>query len=161
MPYKMVFNTDGGCLDNGKPYAIGAAACCLKNRWTENYTYKTRILPRLPTPTSQRAELTAVILALEWALERYEELRGYPKLRVTIMMDSKYVFGCMTEWVDKWMDNGWLNARGTDVANRDLIEEALELEERVEELGTVNYVWVPREENYNADQCCRDALMDQ
>ncbi|KAI3328833.1 hypothetical protein F4824DRAFT_506163 [Ustulina deusta] len=56
----MEFYVDGGCRGNGQPGVIGAAA---------NSKWKSQHLPRYPTPTNQRAEITAIIIALEWTLE--------------------------------------------------------------------------------------------
>lgn len=112
-------------------------------------------------PTSQRAEITAIILALEWALERYDGLGGSPRLAVTIRSDSRYAVECMTNWVYNWVRNGWTNSRGFEVANRDLIERASDLDDRVAELGSVDYIWIPRSENRSADALCQQELDEQ
>ena len=151
---------DGGCRRNGYDDAIGAAACVIQKKWGRD-TIWTRQLPthyNSPTPTSQRAEITAIILALETALEDYEQLDSNPSLRLTIHTDSKYAHGCMTDWIYKWTRNGWVNAAGREVANRDLIEKASDLDDRVKELGTVDYVWIPRGENQDADEAVSDLL---
>lgn len=162
MVYLMEFNVDGGCRRNGQPDAIGAAACCLQIHYGKRYTWKTCRLDEFPTaPTSQRAEITAIILALEWALERYDGLGGSPRLAVTIRSDSRYAVECMTNWVYNWVRNGWTNSRGFEVANRDLIERASDLDDRVAELGSVDYIWIPRSENGSADALCQQELDEQ
>ncbi|KAF7536483.1 hypothetical protein G7054_g4498 [Neopestalotiopsis clavispora] len=159
MPYKMVFRVDGGCRGNGQPGAIGAAAAVLDSPYRGKYRYKKRQLDDYPTPTNQRAELTAIIMALEWALERYEELATYPHCIVDVYSDSRYAVDCMNVWTYTWSDNGWRNARGFEVANRDLLEEAVDLEMRVkDELGDLTFHWVPREDNTLADEHCNEAL---
>ena len=120
----------------------------------------TRYLPDNPTPTNQRAEITAVIIALEHALEKYYALDGNPYLDVKIYTDSKYVIGCMTEWIHKWLRNDWTNAAGYEVANRDLIHEASDLDDRLREEGDVSYIWIPRGDNQDADDACNER-MDQ
>ena len=160
MVYIMRMYVDGGCRRNGYEDAIGAAACVIQKKWGRDTTW-TRQLPshyNSPTPTSQRAEITAIILALETALEDYEQLDSNPRLRLTIHTDSKYAHGCMTDWIYKWTRNGWVNAAGKEVANRDLIEKASDLDDRVKELGTVDYVWIPRGENQDADEAVSDLL---
>ena len=164
MVYIMRMYVDGGCRRNGHEDAIGAAACVIQKKWGRNRTW-TRGLPNGywdPLPTSQRAEIEALILALELALQEHAKLDGYPKLRLTIHTDSKYAHGCMTDWVYKWSRNGWMNAAGNPVANKDLIEKASGLDEEVRELGTVDYVWTPRGENQDADEAvnCRLNQMD-
>lgn len=99
-------------------------------------------------------------MALEQALEQYRNIDQTPFMRVTITTDSKYAHGCMTEWRYKWIENGWLNSNGKEVANRDLIERALDLEAEVEENGDVHYAWVPREENHQADTAVNEDLDD-
>ncbi|KAI1176273.1 ribonuclease H-like domain-containing protein [Nemania sp. FL0916] len=159
MVYIMEFEVDGGCRGNGKPWAVGAAACVLLTRSGSMYWHRTEELSRHPyPPTSQRAEITAIIMALEWALEAYDELDSYPRLVLRIHSDSRYATGCMNDWIYKWVHNGWQNAAGYEVANRDLIERASDLDDRVKELGEVKYIWVPREQNQTADELCDDKL---
>lgn len=102
-----------------------------------------------------------MIVALEWALEKYDDLNGYPTLNVTIHSDSAYAVGCMSDWIDNWSRNGWRNARGQPVGNRDLIVEASALDDRLQMLGNVNYVHVPRADNVDADRECNRALDEQ
>ena len=42
--------------------------------------------------------------------------------------------------------------------NRDLIEEAYDLNEKVADEGSVDYVWIPRSENEDADDAVNDVL---
>ncbi|KAA8652366.1 hypothetical protein EYZ11_006473 [Aspergillus tanneri] len=160
MVYIMEIYTDGGCRGNGRPGAIGAAAAIIKKR-NGRYDSWTRSLPLYPAPTNQRAEITAIILALELALEKLEELDTQPYLNVTIYSDSRYAIGCMTNWIYKWTRNGWTNAAGNEVANRDLLEEASDLDDRLDEVGDVKYIWIPREKNEHADRLCNEDMDDQ
>ncbi|ETS75620.1 hypothetical protein PFICI_12564 [Pestalotiopsis fici W106-1] len=159
MPYRMVFNVDGGCRWNGQPNAIGAAAACLYYGRNDDYWSRSEILPDSPTPTSSRAELMAINLALEWALERCEELHSDPYCIIEIYSDSQFAVDCMTYWRDIWPDNGWLNGRGCEVAKKDLLEKAFAKHHQIlDEFGEVNYYWIPREENDDADWECNEAL---
>jgi len=66
--------------------------------------------------TNQRMELTAIEKALEYA---YAVRR--PNEKVTIYSDSAYAVNCFNEnWYLSWMQNGWLNSKGKEVANQDL-----------------------------------------
>ncbi|PYH40478.1 ribonuclease H1 [Aspergillus saccharolyticus JOP 1030-1] len=156
MPYQMKFQVDGNCHRNGQPDAIAAAAAILLRRYGPKKGW-TRSLPASPPPTNQRAEITAIILALEQALARYPLLHTRPKMRVTIYSDSQYAVKCMTKWRYKWTGNGWRNTRGREVVNRDLLEQAAELDRQVRQLGRlkVRYEWIAREENWQADRLCR------
>lgn len=99
-----------------------------------------------------------MILALETALERYYKLDSTPYLDVKIYSDSKYAIGCMNDWIYRWSNNGWMNSAGNEVANRELIEEASDLDDRLKEEGKVRYIWVPRSENRDADRCCNEEM---
>ena|SRR5258706_9109972 len=160
MVYKMEIYVDGGCRGNGKPGSVGAAAAVFKLRYGGQNSW-TRILPRYPPPTNQRAEISAIILALEQALEKYAELDSNPWLDVKIYSDSKYAIGCMTDWVYKWCKNGWVNAAGNEVANRDLIQKASDLDDKLKEEGSVEYIWIPRHENEEADRLCNQAMNNE
>ncbi len=161
MVYIMEFFVDGGCRGNGKPGSYGAAAAIFKpkygrqKRWYEELPWT-----QSPVPTNQRAEISAIILALRQALARYEDLNSNPYFKVTIHSDSQYAVNCMNNWVHKWRRNGWRNAAGYEVVNRDLIESALELDNQLEEVGEVRYVWISRADNQDADELCNDVMDD-
>ncbi len=72
--------------------------------------------------------------------------------------DSKYAIGCMNDWIYKWCRNGWTTSAGYEVANRDIIQEASDLDDRLKEEGDVRYVWIPREQNQDADRYANEAL---
>jgi ribonuclease HI len=157
MVYKMEIYVDGGCRGNGREGSIGVGAAIFElkhGRQKEWY----KILPQYPPPTNQRAEITAIIIALDRALDKYHNLDSNPWLDVKIYSDSRYAIGCMTKWISKWSENGWINAAGNEFANRDLIEEASELNDRLKEEGSVEYIWIPREQNQDADSLCNDIM---
>ena len=160
MPYRMKVYVDGACRGNGQPGAKGAAAAVHQRRWDSRHYAE--LLPTQPRPTSQRAELRAVIMALELALKRYQRLSRNPKMNMRIFSDSKYAVNSMNEWQFKWRDNGWTNAAGQPLVNRDLIRRACDLEDELEQTcnARIKYIWIPREDNTAADQCCNQALDD-
>jgi ribonuclease HI len=160
MVYIMEFYVDGGCRGNGRPGSIGAAAAVMEKKYGKSEIW-TRSMPSIPTPTNQRAEITAIILALEVALDKLEQLETNPYLDVKIYSDSKYAVECMSKWIYKWCKNGWINAAGNEVANRDLIENASDLDDRLKEKGDVEYIWIPREKNQRADQYCNEEMDKQ
>jgi ribonuclease HI len=63
----------------------------------------------------------------------------------------------MTKWMGKWLENGWVNTKGLEVANRDLLE-ADELDDELRTLRNVTYKWIPRHQNTEADRYCNEAL---
>lgn len=140
MVYRMVFNVDGGCRRNGSLSAIGAAACCLEHPHGRPAHCRTCTLQEEPRLTNQQAGITAIIMALDCALEKYSTLLSSPELRVTIYSDSQYAVNCMKYWVYKWCSNGWINASRCEVVNRDLIQRASNLDDLVADLGSVDYI---------------------
>ena len=93
-----------------------------------------------PRQTNQRAELTAILRALEIV----------PKNRdVSIITDSKYAIECLTNWFVKWRQNNWKNAAGKPVENRDLVEKVLERIEEREKLGIQTaFEWIKGHANH-------------
>ncbi|KAK6541460.1 hypothetical protein TWF694_007270 [Orbilia ellipsospora] len=160
MVYRMDFKVDGACRGNGRPGAIAAAAACLYTRGNTYYSRTEQLPYDDPVATNDRAELQAIIMALEWALEKYQSLDSCPRLKVTISGDSEHAINSITKWVYKWQENGWYTTAGTPVKNRDLIQEACRLENEIEEIGEVHYEWIPREKNMDADEKCNEALDD-
>jgi ribonuclease HI len=159
MVYFMKMYVDGACRGNGRPGAKGAAAAVQKMKWRRR-RHHSKLLPNHPRPTNQRAELTALIMALELARTRYRELSTYPILKLKISSDSKYAVKCMTEWQFKWRRTGWINSAGQELVNRDLIERACALEDELERVANadIDYIWIPRWQNTIADTCCKHAL---
>ena len=96
--------TDGAC--SGNP-GIGGWGALLRHKNAQ----KELSGGELET-TNNRMELTAVIEALK-ALKT--------KCNITLYTDSKYVMNGITEWLDKWKQNGFKtsNKKG-DVKNVDL-----------------------------------------
>jgi len=75
-----------------------------------------------PRQTNQRAELTAILRALEIV----------PRNRdVSIITDSRYAIDCVTSWYVNWRKNGWKTSANKVVENKDLVENILaKIEER-------------------------------
>ena len=148
-PYYYVCYIDGACRGNGYYGAVGGAGLHIPQFKRHEY----RSIASYENPTSQRAELTALIMALEAAIERRGELYTNPWFSLVIRTDSKYVIGCLTDWLAKWKENGWINARGYPVSNQDLIKRAARLQESIEdEGGEVIFQHIPREGNHEADR---------
>ncbi|KAL5337426.1 ribonuclease H-like domain-containing protein [Aspergillus crustosus] len=62
------------------------------------------------------------------------------KYDIMIYSDSRYAVNCITKWVYKWSNNGWMNSEGNEVANQDLIVEAVDLDDRLKKKGDVRYL---------------------
>ena len=53
-----------------------------------------------------------------------------------------------------------MNSTGREVTNRDLIQTASNLDDRLKKEGDVRYVWIPREDNQNADELCSQVMTE-
>lgn len=103
--------TDGSCL--GNPGPGGWAWARLDGRHDSG---------GVPDTTNNLMELRAV----------YEALRAHhPSVPLLIQADSMYVINVFTQWLPKWVANGWKTASKKPVQNRRGIEMiAAELEVR-------------------------------
>lgn len=111
--------TDGSALSNGMNTSMGGVGVYFGPKDRRNVSE-----PLTGTKqTNQRAELTAILRALEVA----------PRDRkIVIVSDSYYAIRCVCEWFQKWRSNHWHNSTGKPVENRDLIQKVLDmLEERM------------------------------
>ncbi|KAF7512940.1 hypothetical protein GJ744_012043 [Endocarpon pusillum] len=136
-PGMLTIYTDGSSLSNGAAGARAGVGVYFGPGDSKNVSEAlggTR-------QTNQRAELTAIMRALDIA----------PRHRdVTIFTDSRYAIDCVTNWYKNWKRNGWVTANKKAVENRDLIQEVrMRIEER-EGLGRGTYfVWV---KGHNGDR---------
>jgi ribonuclease HI len=87
-----------------------------------------------PRQTNQRAELTAILRALE-AVPHHRE--------VLIHSDSNYAIKCVTEWHVNWLKKDWKTSSGKDVENRDLVEATIEeIKLRTKHGAATKFKWV-------------------
>ncbi|CAN8103363.1 unnamed protein product [Discula destructiva] len=124
-----VVYTDGSTLSNGQDGAVSGVGVFFGESDPRN------ISERLPgdVQTNQRAELTAILRALQTIP---------PTQGVLIWSDSTYAIKCVTEWFIKWENNGWKTHKGP-VLNRDLVEMVLKEIRKREGLGTKTVIkWV-------------------
>lgn len=85
------------------------------------------------TQTNQRAELTAILRALQ-TIDLTQD--------VEIRTDSKYSIQCVTEWYINWERNGW-KTRAGPVKNQDLVQLVRDkLEEREKNGAGTQFIWV-------------------
>lgn len=79
--------------------------------------------------TNQLAELYAIIYVM----------RRLPKdVGVTIVSDSQYAIKSITEYRQKWEQNGYKNAVGNTIAHKDLVVEAHVLFDSFEDLNFIH-----------------------
>jgi len=160
MPYYLTVWVDGACRGNGKSWAQGGCGVAVEQRSGRLLGYSFP-LPSHPTPTNQRAELQAMIHGLELAIEKRNALDLDPYLILTMKSDSRYAVDCMNVWINNWRQNGWVNSKGYEVVNRDLITRIDDLWDEIIDgagSGKVVFRWIPREQNSFADKLANDAL---
>lgn len=160
----IMVSADGACRNNGQPGAQASVAVFFKNDSPFNEAH---VLPERD-PTSQRAELHAGITALRAAgtllldpIPKDFEGMERPNL-IVLKTDSNYLVKGITEYIFKWRENGWLNARGLPVVNGALFRRLDELVNRIEKhtAATVKFFHVPRELNPGADSLANQVLDD-
>lgn len=101
-PHVIIY-TDGGCKPNPGP---GGWAALLMHG-----DHKKELSGGHPQTTNNQMELTAAIEALE-ALK-------FP-CAVTLYTDSEYLKRGISEWLPRWVQNGWKTAGREPVKNQDL-----------------------------------------
>jgi ribonuclease HI len=77
-------------------------------------------LPASPTPTNQRAELTALLEALRWL-----SAQGVPS--ATVYTDSNYAIQCASKWGPGWKKAGWKRSSGEPLQNLDLVKPLVDI----------------------------------
>ncbi|KAI9789001.1 MAG: hypothetical protein M1833_002788 [Piccolia ochrophora] len=123
-------HTDGSSLGNGRMAAVAGVGVYFGKDDQRNISEALAGSRQ----TNQRAELTAILRALDIA-PRHRE--------VIIVTDSSYAIKCVTEWCVNWRKNGWRSAAGKAVENRDLIEDILRKMEERDTLGvSTKFEWV-------------------
>jgi len=145
MPELFAF-TDGACSGNPGP---GGWGVLLQAKEGETVLKERGLSGGAADTTNNRMELMAAIEALN-ALERPS--------KITVVTDSAYVKGGITEWMRNWKRRGWKTASNSAVKNEDLWRA---LDEAVAR-HTVRWEWVKghagHPENERADELAREGM---
>jgi ribonuclease HI len=92
-----------------------------------------------PLQTNQRAELTAVLRALETVPQ---------KQNIHIVSDSNYSINCVTSWYKNWKRNGWKTSTGGPVINQDLVKAIRKLiDDRDAKGAKTDFEWIKGHSN--------------
>ncbi|KAI0545015.1 ribonuclease H-like protein [Xylaria curta] len=165
----LVVAVDGACPGNGS-YQATKSACGVffGPDAPENLAFRVPDTPGY-SHTSQRAELSAAIAAIEasrtfiynggqWDCEGCDTPCAVKQL--VIKSDSAYLVNGMTEHIEKWRERGWRTAKNTEVKNQDLWTELYDLvyELDAETEVAINFWHVPREQNEDADELANMGL---
>ena len=138
--------TDGACSGNPGPGGWGALLVAKEG---DRVLRERELSGGERMTTNNRMELLAAIHALE-ALERPS--------RLTVVTDSAYVKGGITQWLRSWKRSGWLTSTRKPVKNEDLWRRLDEAQARHD----VTWTWVKghagHAENERADALARAGM---
>ena len=136
----IVIYTDGGCSGNPGPggWAYAAykdgVALASSSGGSEN-------------TTNNKMELSAVINALEFALDCKEK-------EIEIRTDSQYVKNGISSWIFNWKKKGWKTSGGDPVKNKEYWLELDDLNHRLD----VKWTWVKGHAGIEGNELC-DSLV--
>ncbi|MEK7710328.1 MAG: ribonuclease HI [Planctomycetota bacterium] len=91
---EVIVYTDGACSGNPGP---GGWAAILRHPATGK---EKKLSGGVPNTTNNKMELTG-------AIEGLKAIDSSLRRRVHLVSDSQYVIFGLTEWIDKWIANGW------------------------------------------------------
>ena len=138
--------TDGACSGNPGPGGWGAL---LQAKAGDAVVKERELKGGEADTTNNRMELLAAINALE-ALERPST--------ITVVTDSAYVKGGITEWLRSWKRNNWRTATKKPVKNEDLWRRL----DKAAARHQVTWTWVKghagHPENERADALARAGM---
>lgn len=138
--------TDGAC--SGNPGPGGWAFYVIAEGFSKEEGGELANSGGVPLATGNMMELQAAIEALKWL-----ENNAVMPCAITIRIDSKYVYGGMTEWLVKWKANRWRNYSKDPIANREQWEELDQLATKLTGPMKITWEWVEghADDEYNAE----------
>jgi len=104
--------TDGACPSNGRATVAGAGVAF------PEYPHLNVSETIRDAPTNNRAELTAILRALETVDTRIDTTR---RRTVRVYTDSMLCVNTFTKWLAGWKRHDWRKADGAPVMNADLV----------------------------------------
>lgn len=159
--------TDGSAVRNGRRDAKAAYAVFFPEHVESSMA---ALVPQTDLQTNNRAEMMAVLRALEIVMDHIDPRS---ERAVVVHTDSMLLVNSFTKWLPGWKARGWKKADGTEVMHPDLLMsvEAI-LAARKSAGKPVSFVHVrahardpPQhsEQYYNniADKMARDAIIPQ
>ena len=112
---------DGGCRGNQKDNNIGGWGVYLKHNLSEH-----KMSDGERNTTNNIMELKACIYALKFLKNK--------KRRTWVVVDSNYVYQGITNWIYKWIENGWRTSSKSPVKNKKLWKELFALKSQFEDI---------------------------
>ncbi|PHH55194.1 Ribonuclease H [Ceratocystis fimbriata CBS 114723] len=122
--------TDGSSRGNGRVGAAAGVGVFFGYNDPKNVSERLAGEPQ----TNQRAELTAILFALQ---------RVPHNQKILIITDSQYSIKCATVWAAGWKRKNWMTAGGEEVKNQDLVKSIIhEISLREQAGGLTSFKWV-------------------
>jgi ribonuclease HI len=157
----LIIAVDGACLGNGTANARAAVGVWFGEGDGELGSIHN--VSRVTTDTTnQQAEISAAIAALK----RYkkivaDDVRDHDRV-IILKSDSAYLVNGIATHMPTWKTNGWLNANGQPVANKELWQNLDARVRSAKRNGTRVLFWhVRRNWNTLADALAKDALLPE
>ncbi|GME73952.1 unnamed protein product [Ambrosiozyma monospora] len=83
---------------------------------------------------SQRNQLERIHAGLRYILNKLNTSKQMPRVKYYIATDSKFAIRCITHWSIKWIQHNWINSRGYQVDNKDVLIEILDVVDEINDL---------------------------
>ena len=115
--------TDGACRGNGQIInALSGIGVVLLIPNKEPMFYKEKL--KFEPNTNNKAEIYAVIRGLELLFKNYNpfDSNDFVKNELIIYSDSSYLINGITNWINGWRANGWINSKKEPVKNKEFWE---------------------------------------
>ncbi|KAI8725566.1 RNase H type-1 domain-containing protein [Fusarium sp. LHS14.1] len=159
-PNEFLIFVHGACLDNHGANPRAGWAICFNDRDSGVVSGRLELLGPwgdYDEHSHNRAELRAVLAAL-----RFRNWPGEGFNKLVIATHSEYVAKGATEWVLKWLWNGWMTNNRYAAKNRDLWQALLGEFERLGELGLKVEFWkIPKKLNPIEDRVAKKAAEEE
>lgn len=134
--------TDGACRGNGTmnhaKSGIGIVLI-LPNKEPIKYYEKLNFNPN----TNNKAEIFAITQGLNLLYENYKVTENeFVKPILKIYSDSAYTINGITNWINSWRANGWINSKKEPVKNKELWQELDNLVEITKKYFDIEFIKV-------------------
>lgn len=101
------------------------------------------------------SKLTNIVAEIIAVIEACKICMRHDINSIEIITDSQYVISCIETYIEKWKNNGWLNAKHKPVANQELFKKLDQLRNLID----VKFKFVPGHQgilgNEEADKLAR------
>lgn len=131
--------SDGGCIKNGSKNAkAGYSVFFTDDDKSPYYKFNSTKLIKNEEEgvTNNQAELRGIRKIFKIISD---EISGdlFKNKEIIICTDSMYSINCITKWVKTWSKNGWINSKKEPVKNKELIQDIVELGNKVAKNGGI------------------------